>query len=220
MRAFQKFALRLTVAGMGFALTHVAGVARAGTLDIHVLADGKALDDAVVSAMPTAGALPLFKSGVKQTIMQQSQQFSPFVLPVQVGTTVEFPNHDPFRHHVYSFSPAKVFELKLYGGGESQEVTFDKEGAVALGCNIHDNMLAYVYVVGTPYFAKTASGAGTITLPAGNYVLKVWHPNQRGTTTTQAVEVLATGSKDVTFNIDLKRGRSQRPRGAVDEGIY
>ena len=217
---FQKFALRLVVAGIGLALAFATGAARAGTLDIRVLADGKGLEDAVVSATPLDGAPPPAKAGVKQTMMQQSQQFSPFVLPVQVGTTIEFPNHDPFRHHVYSFSPAKVFELKLYGGGETQQVTFDKEGAVALGCNIHDNMLAYIYVVGTPYFGKTANGDGTITLPAGNYSVKVWHPNQRGNAAAQTVEVPASGSKQVTFKVDLKRGRAQRPRGAVDEGIY
>ena len=218
--AFQKFALRLFVAGMGLVLAFGTDVARAGTLDIRALADGKGLDEAVVSATPTDGAAPPAKLGGKQIMMQQSQQFSPFVLPVQIGTTVEFPNHDPFRHHVYSFSPAKVFELKLYGGGESQQVTFEKEGAIAIGCNIHDNMLAYSYVVGTPYFAKTANGAGTMTLPAGNYVVKVWHPNQRGVVATQTVDVSANGSKEITFNVDMKRGRAQRPRGAIDEGIY
>ena len=218
--AFRKFALRLFVAGMGFVLAFGTGAARAGTLDIRVLTGGKNLDEAVVSATPTGGGSPPAKPGVKQIMMQQSQQFSPFVLPVQIGTTVEFPNHDPFRHHVYSFSPAKVFELKLYGGGESQQVTFEKEGAVAIGCNIHDNMLAYIYIVGTPYFAKTANGAGAITLPAGNYVVKVWHPNQRGAAVAQTVDVLADGSKEITFDVDLKRGRAQRPRGAIDEGIY
>src|SRR4029078_12602374 len=77
------------------------------------------------------------------------------VLVVPVGSTVEFTNLDPFRHHVYSFSPAKKFELKLFGQGEHGSVTFDKPGTVALGCNIHDTMQAFIQVVSTAYAAKT-----------------------------------------------------------------
>jgi len=75
---------------------------------------------------------------------------------VQAGTPILFPNHDKVRHHVYSFSPAKTFELKLYSGVPGTPVLFDKPGLVVLGCNIHDQMVAYVQVVNTPYFAKPA----------------------------------------------------------------
>lgn len=222
MKAFQNNALRWRIAVVGLALGYfVSAPAVAGTVTVQVTADGKAATNAIVFATPKSGA-PAVKAGAKAVIVQESKQFVPFVLPVQVGTTVDFPNHDPYRHHVYSFSPAKTFELKLYGGGESQSVTFDKEGAVALGCNIHDNMLAYVYVVSTPYFLKITDGQGRLPdLPAGEYTIKAWHPDQRGSTLVSQDIVLAdTGTADVKLNLNLKRDRRQRAPGAVDENAY
>lgn len=110
-------------------------------------------------------------------IEQKSKQFNPQVSVVQTGTSVHFPNRDKVRHHVYSFSPAKKFELKLYSGVPANPVLFDKAGTVVLGCNIHDTMLAYVYIVDTPYFAKTdGNGVAKISnVPDGSYTLKVWH---------------------------------------------
>lgn len=178
---------------------------------------------AVITAAPTGAPSSVAKPGSKAVMVQVSKQFVPFVLPVQVGTTVEFPNRDPFRHQVYSFSPAKTFELKLYGSAESGAVTFDKEGIVPLGCNIHDNMLAYIYVVGTPYFAVTPqTGGGTIAdLPAGKYAVKVWHPNQKSSEgDAGVVEVAASGDTTISVQVELKRGRTQRKSGAVDETEY
>ena len=156
------------------------GAANAGTILAQISADGGgAIADAVVYAIPASG--PASASQATALMAQENQEFTPFVLPVQVGTNVEFPNRDSFRHHVYSFSAAKPFELKLFSGKERQVVTFDKEGIIALGCNIHDNMLAYIYAVPTPYFAKTGDdGKATIAnLGAGAYTLKVWHPTKK-----------------------------------------
>jgi plastocyanin len=113
---------------------------------------------------------------------QRDLQFRPFVLIVPVGSEVAFPNHDTVRHHVYSFSPAKTFELRLYGQDETRVVRFDKPGVVALGCNIHDNMSAFVRVVDTPYAARTdARGEAVIAdAPAGAGTLVAWHPYVRG----------------------------------------
>lgn len=110
---------------------------------------------------------------------QQDISFQPYVLVVPVGATVSFPNRDKVRHHVYSFSPAKRFELKLYGREEARTVTFDKPGPVSLGCNIHDQMIAYVYVSDTPYAAKSgADGTAVVkNAPAGAATLVVWHPD-------------------------------------------
>ena len=96
---------------------------------------------------------------------------------VQAGTPVAFPNHDKVRHQVYSFSPAKTFELKLYAGVPSSPIVFDKTGTVVLGCNIHDEMGAYIQVVDTPYFGKTDM-SGTVKLDGlvnGKYLLKAWY---------------------------------------------
>lgn len=201
-----------------------SAAANAGTLNIFITkSDGSPLGNAVVSLSAAGQPSARAKPGTKAVMIQENKQFAPFVLPVQVGTTVDFPNKDPFRHQVYSFSPAKSFELKLYAAPEVGTQTFDKEGVVSLGCNIHDNMLAYVYVVGTPYFALTDE-KGQVRfpqLPAGNYVMKTWHPSAKaGVSEGQPVAVPAEGALDVTAQVELKRERRQRKPGAVDERDY
>src|SRR5204863_937520 len=107
----------------------------------------------VVWAMSTGGPAPMRRRDA--AVAQKDKTFIPFVTVVQTGTPVQFPNQDPIRHHVYSFSPPKPFEIKLYAGTPVAPIVFDKPGEVVLGCNIHDHMLAYIYVVDTPYFGKT-----------------------------------------------------------------
>src|SRR5213594_3548071 len=121
---------------------------------------------------------------------------------------VSFPNRDNIRHHVYSFSSPKKFELPLYIGTPAAPVLFDKPGVVALGSNIHDWMLAYIYVVTTPYFAKTAAdGKGRLDrLPPGTYEARVWQPRMRGGTdkTAQPVTLAAGELAQVAFVVSLK----------------
>nr|WP_324257442.1 methylamine utilization protein [Cellvibrio fontiphilus] len=117
-------------------------------------------------------------SQLPAAVMDQRQNmFVPRVLAIRTNTQVRFPNSDDVRHHVYSFSPAKKFELRLYHGSSAEPVLFDKAGTVVLGCNIHDSMLAYIYVVDTEYFAVTdARGQLSINAPAGSYQMQVFHP--------------------------------------------
>lgn len=154
-------------------------LALASSLSAHVTdAAGQPLADAVVYAEPLSGqAAPKQRRTVE--IEQKGRKFIPLVTVIQTGTDVSFPNNDTVRHHVYSLSQAKVFELKLYSGTPGKPVTFDKPGTVVLGCNIHDTMVAYIQVVNTPWFAKTdAAGRARIDgLPAGKYQLKAWHFN-------------------------------------------
>jgi len=119
--------------------------------------------------------------GRKATIAQQDREFKPYLTIVQTGTAIDFPNRDAIKHHTYSFSATKTFEIKLYAGQPAKPVVFDKAGDVALGCNIHDWMEAYVLVVDTPYFAKTdASGRVLLErVPPGRYRLRLWHPRQK-----------------------------------------
>lgn len=152
--------------------------AHAGTVQITVTDPaGKPVSDAVVfldSAQAKAAVKPVSGTDVEQA----AKQFAPRVSVVPVGSSVAFPNRDTVRHHVYSFSPAKTFDIKLYAGTPANPVLFDKPGIVVLGCNIHDQMLAWVVVVDTPYYGKT-NASGQISLPAapaGTYALKVWHP--------------------------------------------
>ena len=137
---------------------------------------GKPLTDAVVY-LDSSAAKALLKAQGGAEIAQQDRKFIPAVTVVTVGSSITFPNRDTVRHHVYSFSPAKTFDLKLYSGTPSSPVLFDKPGVVNLGCNIHDQMQAWVVVVETPFYGKSERGAVTLhAVPAGSYRLKVWHP--------------------------------------------
>ncbi len=149
----------------------------AATVQVQVSdASGKGLADAVVfleSREAKLASKPI--AGVE--IAQVAKQFSPQVTVVPLGSAVQFPNRDTVRHHVYSFSPAKTFELKLYTGTAANPVVFDRTGIAVLGCNIHDNMSAWVVVVETPYFSRSADGgrAALANVPPGSYRLRVWH---------------------------------------------
>src|SRR5262249_17518781 len=118
---------------------------------------------------------------------------------------VSFPNKDPILHHVYSFSAAKNFEIKLYTGKSPSEVLFDRAGVVTLGCNIHDWMIAYIVVVPTPYFARTGPDgtAGLRDVPAGGYEVRAWHPLQRAALQPAAVTVDARVAAKAEFSFDL-----------------
>lgn len=110
---------------------------------------------------------------------QIDQAFAPTVLVIQQGQKVRFPNSDYIRHHVYSFSPVKPFEIKLYAGVPEAPLLFDKAGVAVLGCNIHDNMLGYIVIADTPYAQKTnAEGLVTFHLPdtVPTTGINVWHP--------------------------------------------
>ena len=144
------------------------------TVDLRTTS-GAAAQDAVIVFDPLDGAPPASRNTA--SIDQINKRFVPRVSVVRTGTAVTFPNSDRIRHQVYSFSPAKVFTLKLYAGSPSTPIIFDHPGLVVLGCNIHDNMVAFVGVVDSPYFAKVADGAATLDLPPGRYRMRVWHPN-------------------------------------------
>lgn len=155
-----------------------ASGAWAGALNVTVLdARGQPVGEAVVSleAQSTRGTT----SAAKAEISQKNRSFQPQVTVVQTGTAVSFPNFDTVRHHVYSFSPIKTFEIKLYAGVPSVPLVFDKPGTAVLGCNIHDRMAAYVHVVNTPHFSKTlpTGQAALANLPSGDHLLRVWHPS-------------------------------------------
>src|SRR5882672_5225476 len=130
--------------------------ARTATLDVSVRDPGaRAIADAVIVAVPVQGVPRAKGERPKEVIDQIDKEFVPGVKVIQVGTAISFPNKDNIRHHVYSFSPAKKFELPLYKGVPAAPIVFDKPGVVVLGCNIHDWMIAYVYVVESPWFGKT-----------------------------------------------------------------
>ena len=159
------------------ALLWLTGAASAGSLRVQVLdSTGKPLEGAVVSLVSDA-ARRAVRPLPEQEISQENKQFVPAVRVVTVGTLVRFPNRDSVRHHVYSFSPAKKFEIKLYAGTPAAPVRFDQPGVAVLGCNIHDQMVGWVVVLDTPYFAQTdAQGQALLEgMPAGAHQLRAWH---------------------------------------------
>ena len=166
-------------------------------------ADGMPLQDAAVYAVPVNGATDL-RAPRKAEIDQRNKTFVPAVSVIQTGAAVSFPNSDNIRHQVYSFSPAKVFNIKLYSGRPAEPVVFDKPGIVVLGCNIHDRMAAWVVVVETPWFASTdARGTATLDgLPGGDYVLHYWHPGLQGEPLTRAVQLGPEAQHEETLQID------------------
>ncbi len=109
-------------------------------------------------------------------MVQIGQSFDPEVLPVLVGTTVDFPNLDPVFHNVFSYSKTKKFDLGRYPKGHSKSVTFDTPGVVKVFCEIHSSMRAHILVLDLPYFSSVSSdGQFRIpNVPAGEYTLKVW----------------------------------------------
>jgi plastocyanin len=176
----------------------------AATLEITVKdARGAPVEDAVVWAMPKS---PVALRKRDAAVEQKHKTFIPLVSVIQTGTPVSFPNRDPIRHHVYSFSPAKTFEIKLYAGTPVAPIVFDKPGEVVLGCNIHDHMLAYVIVVDTPWFGKTGKdGQARIeSVAAGDYDLTFWHFAQSAALAPQALKVRGDETLPASFSVTLK----------------
>jgi plastocyanin len=184
---------------------------------------GKLIADAVVLAAPSDPKVAQRAKPPADAVDQVDKQFVPYVKPVFVGSKIRFPNSDHIRHQVYSFSPAKKFELPLYGGTDAPPVVFDKPGIVVLGCNIHDWMVGYIYVSETPFFAKTAA-AGTATigdLPPGEYTVRVWHPSMEHgeETTARRVTLGADGPASIEWDLSLKPAfRVPRVSGAGSPG--
>jgi plastocyanin len=184
---------------------------------------GKLIADAVVLATPADPKVAQRAKPPPDAVDQVDKQFVPYVKAVFMGSKVRFPNSDHIRHQVYSFSPAKKFELPLYAGTDAPPVVFDKPGVVVLGCNIHDWMVGYIYVSETPFFAKTeAAGKATIDdLPPGEYTVRVWHPSMEHgeDSTTRRVTLSAEGPANLEWDVGLKPTfRIPRVSGAASPG--
>lgn len=186
-------------------LTLLAFSARlaAVTLDITVTdAEQKPLPYTVIELVNSqypAAAVP-----DNAQVIQQGLNFQPFVSVVAQGSLVEFPNLDKTRHHVYSFSKTKTFELRLYAGKPEAPVLFDQPGVVTLGCNIHDNMLAYIYVSASRYTAVTDANGQVhfADLPAAEFQLSLWHPWQQQQPDSQAIN-LSLGNQQKQINLNI-----------------
>jgi plastocyanin len=192
-------------------LCWLAAGATASAADFTVTArqrDETPLAGAVVTLEAASGdAAP---AAPQQAVMDQvNMTFTPDVLVIPVHSRVQFPNSDVVSHQVYSFSAAKPFQLPLYRGKPYPPVVFDQPGVVTLGCNIHDNMLAYIVVTRATHFGRTgADGRWTAAnLAAGRYSLRLWHPLlNEGRDVTREVTVDAAGGA-----LEIKLNRALRP---------
>ena len=188
------------------ALASAASPLAAAPLNVRVVdASGRPVRDAVVTLYPAGAAARPPHAGGRFVVSQQNLQFRPFLTVVPVGADVSFPNLDPTKHHVYSFSAAKRFELKLFAKDQSRTVHFDQPGVVALGCNIHDQMSAFIVVTDSAWTGRTnaqgiASFADAPNAPAR---LTVWHPYLRapGGLIQQAV---APSQRSLSFQVRLR----------------
>ncbi len=191
------------------ALALLASPCLAGSLEIEVLKrDGKPLTGAIALLEAESPTLP--PAAPVQAVMDQVDlAFVPDVLVLPAGSSVMFPNSDAVRHQVYSFSDARAFQLPLYRGKPYPPVTFPQPGIVTLGCNIHDNMIAYIVVTAAPFFGRTDSRGIWIAddVPAGRYRLRVWHPlMSEAEDDGRVVEV-----GDQKTRVDIRLSRSLRP---------
>jgi plastocyanin len=158
--------------------------------EITVTADVALVNGAKKSKPQGAGNVVLWLTPVESTslpafpspraplrLIQKNKSFEPHVLVVPVGSVVEFPNHDPFFHNVFSLFEGKRFDLGLYEAGSTRNVVFDKPGVSYIFCNIHSEMSAVVIAVGSPYYAiSDPRGRVSISgVPPGRYTLRIWY---------------------------------------------
>ncbi|MCG6552380.1 MAG: methylamine utilization protein [Candidatus Magnetominusculus sp. LBB02] len=178
---------------------------------------GAPVEFAVVTATATSSTINS-KKPADVIIDQVDKEFITYVTAIQAGTTVMFPNNDKIRHHIYSFSEVKKFEIPLYppGVNADNKVLFDKPGVVVIGCNIHDWMKAYIYVVETPYFATSDSKGNILIndLPDGQYDVAVWHPNLAPKTPPQTMKVSVGDKNEGHIKFTLRLTQQWRSRRA------
>lgn len=169
------------------------------TVNLKTLEDNR-LEEAVIYLTPLNPALT---PPPAEAIMDQvDKQFLPHILVIQKGTKVRFPNSDSIKHHVYSFSSTKVFELRLYRDNQPAPLLFDQTGVVEMGCNIHDWMLGYIYVVDTPYFTQVGErNSAHIEVPNGEFTLSVWHPRIQDSEDTLTQNVTVNADKTITVTL-------------------
>lgn len=208
------------VAGLLLALGSVplAAAAPGGSVRVEIKdPKGVPVADAVASLVPLDRTPALVPPAEPAVIVQNDEEFHPYVTPVIVGTRVSFPNRDKIAHHVFSISPAKKFDIPRYRGEPKDTILFDQPGLVSLGCNLHDWMSAYVVVLATPHFAKSAADGivPLAQLPAGRYRLDVWHPRVKQTVQR---EVTIVANDTATQVIAVTLGIDRRIRRAPEAG--
>lgn len=190
---------------------------RAGSIRGTVSAQGLPSPANILVYLANGPAPAVDLSKARFVLDQRNLTFIPHILPVLVGSTVEFPNNDSVKHNVFSLSRTKKFNLGSYAAGTSKSVLFDKSGIVEVHCDVHAEMSAYILVLKSPYWAVTdadgrfeipdvsslkQAGLAAADIPAGSYAVKTWHEKLK--TLKENVVVPANGPAEV--QLKLARG--------------
>lgn len=213
MRRYSVILLFIIWAGVYFPALALAGKIT-GTIKVK----GLRTPANILVYLTKAPPVSLDFAKAKYVMDQRNLEFIPHVLPILVGSTVQFPNNDKVDHNVFSMSRTKKFNLGSYKPGEIKTIMFDKPGIVELRCDVHAEMAAYILVMKNPYFTvtnkkgqfeipdsnylKQVGLAGVINLPPGKYFLKTWHAKLK----TQKKAVVVPANGDVAIQLDLNRG--------------
>lgn len=198
-------------------LTRSLGAAELGARIVDT--QGAAVADAVLAIVPRddVAAVTQHASPETKIVDQKNETFIPYVEVFRPGDSVVFHNGDHTRHHVYSFAPARQFEFVLTTGQSSPPLLLERTGVVAVGCNIHDHMITYLYISDAPWVARSAAdGRVTIdALPRGDFEVHVWHPQLRPgrPEPVQSLHIAAPNeAKELVFSLSLLPD----PRSAMD----
>lgn len=206
------------------ALGLVAGSCRAAGLNVSVVdRQGHPVVDVVVTAAPIGGtATPATLPAGAAVMDQVNRAFVPGVLVVAVGARVEFPNNDSVSHQVYSFSPAKRFQLPLYKGKPHDPALFDRPGLVVLGCNIHDQMVGYIYVTDAAYFGKTGADGSLAfkDLADGEYQVTFWSPLIADAPEMLTRKIHVDAGAAASTRLQLTRNLRTRPEPRMRQGDW
>lgn len=175
--------------------------------------EGKPLADAVVFVTEADSPVRPPGAGAPAVMDQVGEQFVPHVLPIVVGTEVQFPNNDQIHHHVYSFSRAKTFEIPLYKGELAPPIRFETPGVVKLGCNIHDWMSAVILVLPNPHFAKTDEDGEFLIrgVPEGTAELAAWHELADTSVGNRRRMQVGAGTESISFTLPIETRPRRRP---------
>ncbi len=186
--------------------------AAAATLKVVVTdQQGSPVEDAVVYIRSIDGQTPA-SSPASVEVDQVNEMFVPHVRAATVGSSISFPNSDHIRHHVYSFSEARTFEVPLYSGVPAEPILFDKPGVVTLGCNIHDHMLGYILILATPHYVEVHAGTGSLSdLSPGAMEVEIWHPRLADQAAiTRMVDITTDAEVSIEVQLDLRPERMVR----------
>ncbi len=207
------------------ALWHVELSAQ--TLEFSLRDDnGEPVSEAVIEVLLPESERSNYQSSASFTIDQQDKEFVPHITTAVAGSEISFPNSDAILHHVYSFSPARTFNIPLYGRGENDGFfeTFPEPGVVEIGCNIHDWMLAYIYIGETTLMGVTDDEGKVVLhdLPEGEFQLRIWHArlDAVGNLMQTPLSLQAGQASSVSLQVSLQRDRRIRRAPSANRTRY